>query len=74
MRRWETLAALAAVVVASLGALPFPGHALCTFAGIALILLVGVSRLLASLVRRAPPASDAAERAARIREQRHRRG
>lgn len=74
MRRWETLTALAAVIAASLGALPIPERNLFTLAGVALILVVAVSRLRAAIggAKRKPP-SDAAERAARIRAQRGRR-
>ena len=74
MRRWETLTALTAVIAASLGALPVPGHYVLTLVGVALVLVVAFSRLREMLkgVTHKPP-SDAAERAARIREERERR-
>jgi len=73
MQRWETLMALAAVVIASIGALHVPGRTFCTFAALVLLAIVGGSRLFAAMSRRKPPLSDAAERAQRIREQRRRR-
>lgn len=73
MQRWETLTALAAVVIASIGALHVPGRSLFTFAALVLLAIVGGSRLFAAIARRKPRASDAAERARLIREQRRRR-
>jgi hypothetical protein len=73
MRRWETLLALAAVVAASLGALPFHGRAYFTYGGVALLIVVGGSVLWRSLARGGTQATNAAKRAARIREQRRRR-
>jgi len=69
MRRWETLTALAGVVCAVLGAGRFPLHGTFTYAAIALIGVVVISRLHYSLTRR-PQRSDAEERARRIREAR----
>lgn len=74
MKRWETLAALAAVILASLGALPLAGRLWFTVAGVLLVVAVGASRLAASLRGGgARPRSDAAERAERIRALRRRR-
>ncbi len=74
LRRWETLTALAAVVVASVGAFPIAGRVYFTVAGVIMIAIVGGSRVAARLTgggRRGP--TDEAERAARIRAARRRR-
>lgn len=76
MRRWETYVALLAVILGSLSSVAAnPRTSVAMIAGaVALIALVGVS-----LIRRARnktekrPAFDAGERAAQIREERHRR-
>jgi uncharacterized paraquat-inducible protein A len=73
VRRWETLAALAAVIAASIGALRVPGRGYATFAAVVLLAVVGASLLAARLGRQRPAQTDAAERARRIREQRRRR-
>jgi hypothetical protein len=73
MRRWETLLALGAVIAASAGALPLAGRWYFTLAALLALAIVGAARLAAALSGRKPPISDAAERARRIREQRHRR-
>jgi membrane protein implicated in regulation of membrane protease activity len=73
MRRWETLAALAAVIAASIGALRVPGRWWFTLVAIVLLAVVGAARLAAALGRSQTPRSDAAERAERIRRQRRRR-
>ena len=76
MRRWETLTALAAVVLASLGSIPgLPFRYVVTAIAVVLISVVGAARLKAAL--RTPPreknAFDAADRARRIRDARDRR-
>lgn len=74
MRRWETLCALAAVIVASVAALPVPGRLWYALAAVAMLALVGVARVRASLVRKPPHgAFDAGERARAIRQARQRR-
>ncbi|MDQ2873186.1 MAG: hypothetical protein M3R35_08680 [Candidatus Eremiobacteraeota bacterium] len=73
MRKWETLASLLAVVLASLSVVRFDGHSqpLFAIAAIAVIGLVGFARLRDSAARRKrasmPPAY---ERALRIQEAR----
>ncbi|HEY5341079.1 MAG TPA: hypothetical protein VIK27_08650, partial [Candidatus Aquilonibacter sp.] len=49
LRRWETLTALAAVVVASVGALPIAGRVYFTAAGVMMIAIVGGSRVATRL-------------------------
>jgi hypothetical protein len=74
MRRWETLVALAAVIVASAGALPIPGRLYYTGCGVFMIAVVGLARLAARLSAAGTnEPSDAHERAQRIRESRRRR-
>jgi uncharacterized protein (DUF58 family) len=75
MRRLETLLTLLAVVLASLAALQIPGRVLLALIAIAILLCVGVLRLRSSLRarRNRKPVFDPYERAARIREERHRR-
>jgi hypothetical protein len=73
MRKWETLTALAAVVLASIGSIrQIPWHAALTGAAVVLILIVGISILIERLSRKTQPPSsfDAAERARKIRERR----
>jgi hypothetical protein len=76
MRRWETLTALAAVILASLGSIrAIPGHFVLTMFAVVLIAIVGLSRLLEAM--KTKPKSDGsfdpAERAKMIREQRTKR-
>ena len=76
MRRWETFAALAAVVLASIGSIPrVPDRLALTLAAVVLITAVGISRLVAVLARKPKQSSsfDPAERARMIREQRDKR-
>lgn len=73
MRRSETLVALLAVVLASLAALQIQGRLYFAIAAVILLILVGASRLRASIGQRPKATSDAADRAARIREERDRR-
>ncbi|HTA39183.1 MAG TPA: hypothetical protein VK760_08915 [Candidatus Acidoferrales bacterium] len=74
MRRSETLVALLAVVLASLAALQITGRLWFAIAAVVLLILVGMSRVRASLLeRRTKPTSAGADRAARIREERDRR-
>jgi membrane protein implicated in regulation of membrane protease activity len=73
MRRWETLAALAAVIAASAGALRIPGRWWYTVLALVLLGVVALSRLASALGRSKTTRSDAAERAEQIRRQRHRR-
>ena len=76
MRSWETLTALAAVVLASAGAISaVPFHVALTVAAVVLIAIVGISRLLAALPRKAKQSrvSDPGERAKMIREARSKR-
>lgn len=69
MRRWETLTALLAVVLASMAALPIHSRLFFALAAMVLIAVVGGSRLRAAMLQRgrAPNSFDPAERAARIR-------
>ncbi|HEY8313648.1 MAG TPA: hypothetical protein VIG51_05690 [Candidatus Baltobacteraceae bacterium] len=77
MRKWETLAALLAVVLASLSVVKVGGHPrpLLALGAIVLLGLVGFSRLRAAAVARksAKPLPSAYERALRIQEQRDRK-
>jgi hypothetical protein len=74
MRRSETLVALLAVVLASLAALQIPGRLYFAVAAVVLLILVGMSRIRASVQqRRTKPASDTYDRLERIREERDRR-
>lgn len=74
MRRLETLAALAAVVLAMLSLVPFGGHRrpFLALVAIAVIALIGYLRLRMLLVRGAKPKRkyDAYDRAMRIQEMR----
>ena len=75
MQRWETLTALAAVIVASVSGFSVPGR--LWYAGLAIVLLalVGGAQLHRSLTgpRGRSGGPSAEELARRIREQRHRR-
>ncbi len=75
MHRWETLTALAAVIVASVSAFPVPGR--LWYAGVAIVLLavVGGAQLHRSLTgeRETKGGPTPEEVARRIREQRNRR-
>jgi hypothetical protein len=74
MRRFETLVALLAVVLASLAALQIRGRLLFAVAAMVLLGFVILSRLRASIQQRRPkPTFDAYDRAERIREERDRR-
>lgn len=74
MRRWETLTALGAVVLATLGSIPTSYRFVFTALAVVLIVIVGVSQLLAALQKRRPKDGfDPAELARKIREDRHRR-
>lgn len=76
MRRWETFTALAAVVLASLGSIPHvPFRFGLTLIAVALIAVVGLSRVITAL-KRTPKDSasfDPAARARTIREERSKR-
>lgn len=76
MSRAETLLSLLAVILASVAAFPIHGRLLFAFAAIILIAYVGVVRLRAALTQKRvrPAGFDPAERAAKIREERARRG
>jgi len=74
VRRYETLVALLAVILASLAALQLPGRLFFALAAILLIALVGMLRMRDALTRREPgDESGAAQRAQRIRDERERR-
>ncbi len=76
MRRWETLLALFAVVLASVSAVPFAGRPrpLLAAAAIGCLVLLVYLRLRSAMVRGKPErAFDAYERALRIQEQRDRK-
>jgi hypothetical protein len=76
MRRWETLTALAAVIIASIAAFPIAGRLWFALIAVVLIAVVGSAQLRRSLVggnRAATNGPSAQERARRIREQRNRR-
>ncbi|HTX56927.1 MAG TPA: hypothetical protein VMD47_07465 [Candidatus Acidoferrales bacterium] len=75
MRRWETLTALSAVILASASALPIPGRLWYALLAIVLLAVVGGVQLHRSLTasreRHGGPSPE--ELARRIREQRRRR-
>ena len=76
MRKWETLTALAAVVLASVGSMPHvPFRLGLTLVAVALIAIVGISRILAALKKNSQPSTsfDPGERARMIREARGKR-
>lgn len=73
MRRWETLLALLAVILASVGTLPIAHRLLFTFLALVALVIVGASRFRVAMHGKPKAGSfDPAERAARIREERHR--
>jgi len=75
MRRWETLIALVAVIIASASALPIPGRLWLAGVAIVLLALVGGVQLHRSLAgtRETKTGPTPEEIARRIREQRNRR-
>jgi uncharacterized membrane protein len=74
MRRFETLLALLAVVLASLAALQIPGRLYFAIAAIVVLALVGMSRVRASITtKRVVKTFDTYDRAERIREERDKR-
>jgi len=75
VKRWETYAALLAVVMASLSAIDIGGrtHPILAFSAIALLLAVGYSRLRAQLTSPRRRSGSAYDRALRIQEERDRR-
>jgi uncharacterized protein (DUF58 family) len=75
VRRWETLTALVAVIVASASALPIPGRLGYALVAMALLALVGGMQLHRSLTtpRANKPGLSPEERARQIRAQRGRR-
>lgn len=74
MRRWETLVALLAVILASVAALEVPGRIYFALVAIFLIAVVGTLRMRAAIAGRAASGdSSAADRAERIRDERERR-
>lgn len=77
MSRWETYAALTAVVLASLSAVSIGGRPrpILAFAAIAIFLLVCLTRLRKQMTapKRRAPNLDAYERALRIQETRDRK-
>lgn len=74
MKKWETLLALLAVILASAAAFPLGLRLPLALLAIALLLAVGAARLRdAARGRTTMTVPDAAERAARIREERERR-
>ncbi len=75
MRRWETLIALVAVIIASASALPIPGRLWLAAVAIVLLALVGGVQLHRSLTgtRETKTGPTPEEIARRIREQRNRR-
>lgn len=77
MRRWETFAALLAVVLASLSAIKIGGHPrpVLAFAAMALLALVAYTRLRAHLTnpKKKQRTFDAYERALQIQEERERK-
>ena len=75
MRRWETLIALVAVIIASASALPIPGRLWLAGVAIVLLALVGAAQLHRSLTgsRETRTGPSPEEIARRIREQRNRR-
>jgi hypothetical protein len=75
MRRWETLIALVAVIIASASALPIPGRLWLAGVAIVLLALVGGVQLHRSLTgtREIKTGPTPEEIARRIREQRNRR-
>ncbi|MBV8491678.1 MAG: hypothetical protein JO199_14225 [Candidatus Eremiobacteraeota bacterium] len=76
MRRWETLLALVAVILASLSALQIPGRIVFALSALLCLSIVGSARLRAAIRKKeAKPKKgfDAYERAMRIQEERDKR-
>jgi membrane protein implicated in regulation of membrane protease activity len=75
MRRWETLTALAAVIIASIGAFPIAGRLWFALFAILALAIVGAAQVRRALTKNSQPPGglSAEERARRIREQRNRR-
>ncbi len=76
MRRWETYASLAAVVLASLSTIDLGGRPrpVLAFAAVGILVLVCYARLRARIFRKTGrELPDAYERALRIQEERDRR-
>jgi multisubunit Na+/H+ antiporter MnhG subunit len=78
MRRFETILALVAVVLASLSALQIPGRLILALTAMLLLCIVGSSRLRAMIRDRenknkSKKGFDAYERAQRIKEERSKR-
>ena len=72
MRRWETLTAIAAFIFATLGSIKTSYQYVLIAFAIVLIVLVGLSRLMAAFAREEPKDGfDPAERAKEIRDRRH---
>ena len=73
MKKWETLLALLAVVLASAAAFPIGLRVPLALLAILLLFSIGVARLRSAAAgRKTMNVPDAAERAARIREDRER--
>jgi hypothetical protein len=74
MKRWETLTALLAVILASASSLPTPQRLPLAIVAVALLVLVAVSRWQTARKAGKPTASfDSVARAERIREARRSR-
>jgi len=74
MKRWETLLALFAVVLASAAAFPWGLRLPLAVLAIVLLFSIGIARLRAAATdKKTMTVPDAAERAARIREAREHR-
>jgi len=75
VRRWETLASLAAVILASVSGFPVPGRLWYAGFAIALIAVVGGAQVHRTLTgqRQTQSGPSPEELARRIREQRNRR-
>ena len=76
MRRWQTLSALAAVALASIGSIrAVPMHGMMTAFAIVVLAIVGLSLLLEAVKGRPKSTSgfNAGERARMIRERRGKR-
>ncbi|HUY11595.1 MAG TPA: hypothetical protein VMV73_04970 [Candidatus Dormibacteraeota bacterium] len=75
MKRWETLLALLAVILASLSALQIPGRLLLALTAMLMLSIVGSMRLRAAIYGKKKASSDfdAVARAEAIRKDRARR-
>jgi hypothetical protein len=77
MSRWETYAALVAVVLSSLSVVNFGGqrHPILAFSAIGLLLVIGYARIRRELThpKKRERTFDAYERALRIQEERERK-